>query len=516
MKQLFSFTLFVFLFLLQHGSYSQVVLLDSTFSNDGKANNSIGLYDDYVSGGTLQPDGKIIVAGIAYDDILQYTMPVLLRYNSDGTLDNSFYGSGKHQYDLQLAGHEYTNRPVVLSNGKILLPISKPAGFNGFMLMRLNSDGTPDSTFGTNAVAINQSQKNTGEVFCAVQQDGKIILAGECNNDFPATGDGFFVARFNADGSVDSTFNGNGYMTDILNSSSSTYARDVELDNGGNIFVIGTSTQNIKNVGTVMCVTSSGLLNNTFDSDGIVYYEHNQEYTTFDNAVFTSSGRLLVVGATYYSAQDVYKGLVVLMDIDGFVTSFNTTGKKEFSAESITVLHAAAVDSSGKFVVGGYTGPDILNRKLLVSRLNQDGSFDNSFTGSGHFTHPWGSIASCEDLCIQPDGKIVGIVSVAGVNNNYYELAAVRLLQGSSNPTGLANDVLSELNVLPNPFTEKLQIHYHEPFTYCLISSNGQEMMSGTSIDSDLSLDTQQLYTGIYVLKVQSMKGTAYHKLIKQ
>lgn len=120
--------------------------LDNTFSVDGIVdtdffNNS----PERAYAINLYSDGKILVAGYTGTDIL------LIRYNSDGTLDLTFNGSGKKSIDFGLAESAYAI--TVQPDGKLLLGgISYDAvnDFSKYMLARVNSDGTVDNTFGTN------------------------------------------------------------------------------------------------------------------------------------------------------------------------------------------------------------------------------------------------------------------------------------------------------------------------------------------------------------------------------
>ncbi len=356
-------------------------VLDNFFSGDGKVNTSVGLYDDYTSGGVLQADGKILVSANTYDDSYQFNMPVMVRYNTDGSLDNSFYNTGSHVYDLQLFGHEYAYRPLVLPDGKILLPFSKPAGFWGFTMLRLNSDGSIDSTFGINGIARNEVQRTPREVGCAVQQDGKIILAGAVDNIFPSTGTGFFVARFLADGTLDSTFNGTGYMDNDLNSSPGSYFRDVIIDNTGNIYLIGISIQTI-NKGIVMSVSPTGTLNSNFNGSGILYYDHSGDYTAFQSGIIYDND-LLIAGNTHFGNNDSLMGLLVRLNLNGsFDNTLNGNGIKEIDTDIFDLTYGIAEDANGKIVLGGSSGPAFLSEQFTVYRLNADGSFDNSFNGN--------------------------------------------------------------------------------------------------------------------------------------
>lgn len=494
------------------------IVLDNLFSGDGKANISVGLYDDYTAGGVLQADGKILVSANTYDDAYQYNMPVMVRYNADGSLDNTFYSSGSHAYDLQLLGHEYAYRPLLLPDGKILLPFSKPAGFWGFTLLRLNADGRVDSSFGINGIARNEAQRTPREVGCAIQQDGKIILAGSIDNMFPSTGTGFFVARFLADGSVDSTFNGTGYMENDLNSSPGSYFRDIILDNSGNIYLIGISIQTI-NKGIVMSVNPTGTLNNTFNGSGILYYDHSGMYTTFQSCIIYDND-LLIAGNTHYGNNDSLMGLLVRLNFNGsFDNTLNGSGIKEIDTDIFDLTYGIAEDANGKVVLGGSSGPSFLTEQFTVYRLHADGSFDNSINGNGMFRSSWGSVANLNNVLIQPDGKIVGVAAVSGITNSYYEIGVVRIIPAGGGSSAITQKIPDDsFLVYPNPATDILKIKMPAPGLIKIMDPSGKVILQSESAFKDEihPLDIANLPQGIYGVAIVTNQGAYLQKLIKK
>jgi len=156
-----------------------------------------GLKENDIDGGlVLQVDGKILVSGSSHGNI------VLLRYNSNGTLDNTFNGSGNVVTDL--GGDDGVGAITLQTDGKILV-----SGYsnNDLALLRYNTDGTPDTHFGNTGIALTNigSDSLHGITFAGwgitVQSDGKIIVSGESNGDFA-------VVRYNTDGTLDASFDG--------------------------------------------------------------------------------------------------------------------------------------------------------------------------------------------------------------------------------------------------------------------------------------------------------------------
>ncbi|MBC7912185.1 MAG: hypothetical protein H7Y30_16890, partial [Pyrinomonadaceae bacterium] len=126
--------------------------LDRTFGTNGKAVTPIGPGADRGYAMALQPDGKIVVAGASTDANGSFDT-ALTRYNTDGTLDQTFGTGGKVIVNLSSAG-EVANAVALQSDGKILVAgYATVAGDSNFIVTRFNSNGSVDTSFGTNGSA---------------------------------------------------------------------------------------------------------------------------------------------------------------------------------------------------------------------------------------------------------------------------------------------------------------------------------------------------------------------------
>ena len=179
--------------------------LDNTFGTNGKLTTNFGSSNDIANSVVIQLDGKIIAAGYtnsgAYDDF------AIVRYNSDGTLDASFGVAGKVTTDYQ-GFSERAFSVVLQGDGKIV--VGGFSGMSDFFLTRYNTDGTLDSGFGTGGKVSTDFGNGDNGNSLAIQSDGKIILAGVANN---GNYNIFGIARYNSDGSLDNTFGSGGKTT---------------------------------------------------------------------------------------------------------------------------------------------------------------------------------------------------------------------------------------------------------------------------------------------------------------
>ena len=162
-----------------------------------------------------QTDGKIVVVGSASGDI------ALARYNPNGSLDTSFDGDGLVIADFG-GSSGYAWGVAVQPDGKIVAAgwVNAPGGTTDFGLARLNTDGSPDTSFaGVGWVVTDLNGNDDFAQSVALQPDGRLLVAGYSDiSEEPSYNPEsiFALARFNADGSLDASFGTNGWLTTDL------------------------------------------------------------------------------------------------------------------------------------------------------------------------------------------------------------------------------------------------------------------------------------------------------------
>ncbi|MFN0031626.1 MAG: T9SS type A sorting domain-containing protein [Flavobacteriales bacterium] len=440
-------------------SHSQDGSLDLSFSTDGILTTPIGLDEDYARGIAIQTDGKIVVAGHAFND--ESDVIAITRYNTDGSLDNTFDLDG---IVTTLIGEDggRAHAVAIQSDGKIVMAGHYSNGTDqDFVVVRYHSDGSLDNTFDTDGYASTGFGQfsNDRSFAVAIQSDGKIVAVGYNTNPEGNVNREFAVVRYNADGSADNTFDGDGALSTSIEVGGDE-ARSVIIQSDGKIVVGGFSFDSMTREFCMVRYNTDGSLDNTFDTDGIV----TTSISAFDDAGYAiakqSDGKFVLVGyRSGLSIGETYDFAMVRYNTDGSldssfdddgiaITSFGT------SATSADEAYSVAIQSDGKILVAGHA-----DNYFAIVRYHTDGSLDNSFDSDGMVTTAIGGSGS-EDLvyamALQADGKIV----VAGYssNNDEYAFALARYHNMGISAIDMLDNQRTEAVVYPNPSNGTFQL----------------------------------------------------------
>ena len=242
--------------------------LDSTFGSDGKVTVRFSRHCDIADGVALQLDGKIVAAGVSAFDGRNPRF-ALVRLNQDGTLDTSFGGDGKVRTDFSQRHRDVAYAVSVLASGRIVAA-GGTGVFEGknsrFAIARYMPDGSRDTSFGGDGrVRTNFSRKDDSGNALAVQANGKMVVAGFAGSFFHGT---FALARYNVDGSLDQSFGSAGKIrTDF--GLQGDMANGLAIQANGRI-VAGGST-GVGDIGTRFAVArylTNGHLDPSFSNNG--------------------------------------------------------------------------------------------------------------------------------------------------------------------------------------------------------------------------------------------------------
>ncbi len=378
--------------------------LDSTFGGDGKVTTDFG-ENDVGNAVALQKDGKIVMAGRSGPGFGASDFAIA-RYNADGNLDASFGTGGL--VTTTFDGDDSGRAVALQKNGKIVVAGSSSIGFgpSDFAIARYNVDGSLDASFGTGGLVTTTFGGDDSGNALVLQKDGKIVVAGRGDPTFD-----FAVARYNADGSLDTSFGTGGLVTTNFGGSESQ-GFAVALQKDGKIVVAGISGDPTDFA--VARYNRDGSLDASFGTGGLVTTDFGGDDVGLAVAL-QKDGKIVVAGRGGPTPDFA----VARYNTDGSLdASFGTGGlvTTNFGVLSSDSGRAIAIQKDGKIVVTGDSGGD-----FAVARYNRDGSLDSTFnpTGSlpGTVTTNFGGNSFGRAVVIQKDGKIV--VAGQGEDDNF-------------------------------------------------------------------------------------------------
>ncbi len=496
MKKLF--LPFLLLALLPFGSFAQYVSLDSSYGTNGVELTNFAL--DIAEGREIKvlADGKILIAGFDYRTTSSTF--AITKQNSDGSLDNSFNGTGKQTIAFSGFSYSYGKTIALTTDGKIVFGGSI---FNGsdydFALTRLNANGSIDSTFGSNGyVVLNINSENDELNVLAIDTVGRIYGAGYTFSNFQKE---MVVVRFLANGSIDSTFGSNG-IAELNISSGDDVVNSIKIQTDGKIILAGNSNS-IPSYLTVV----------RLDSNGFLDFATTLPYSSQGQGVDIQNDSKIVVAGSAVGVAAVFR-----FNTDGSVDSlFGNNGRalNFISTTSIDAGWSVLVDANNKILVGGNAYEPGTPRLTTLYRFNSDGSKDTTFGPDASFAIPLtigdnGVIG----MALQSDGKL--IVTGRG-NTNIMNTTAVFcnarfiITAGGSVPVSVVEPITNQWAIYPNPVKDYLSIEMEEAAELEIYSINGR-LMDRLTAEPFQRINTADYAPGVYLIKT----GNSVQKFIKE
>lgn len=370
--------------------------LDPSFNADGIATIDVGAatFDD-ARALAIQPDGAIIAAGTSgYSGTQDFAV---VRCLDNGDPDPSFGVNGRALISID-AGDDIARAVALQDDGRIVLGGYTYGSLGiGFALARLNTDGSPDTTFGSGGIVttITPGDVTLQALAVAVQADGRIVLAGGGSA-------GFAIMRYTSGGDPDSTFGVNGLATvDFSQGNDQATAMAIRPD--GRILLSGYASGLTQDSIALASLMPDGSMDPSFGSGG----KKRVSYPTLPSIGLgldlMADGRFVVCG--YANSSSIVGRFMPDGSMDN---SFNVFGWKllSFSGTVGSKLYGVHVQADGRIALGGIGYG--AQPQFLILNLDDDGSYDTGF-GTGGFTLT--DINALEDdayaLAAQADGKLV-------------------------------------------------------------------------------------------------------------
>jgi uncharacterized delta-60 repeat protein len=390
--------------------------LDPSFGSGGTVTTSFGKSTE-AAALVIQPDGKIVATGsIEIPSSTTTGYFALARYNPDGSLDASFGSRGEVTTSIgaRCFGHAVALQP----DGKILeAGLSETKAGDAFLLVRYNSNGSLDTSFGKKGIVttiIAQGSEAWSLHMVTINGVAKIVAAGDVY--LSSTSQWVFgLARYNFDGSLDTSFGSGGEVTTNIPTQASFAQASLVQGNGtivvaGNAYVGGGSSRDF----AVARFNAEGSLDATFGSGGIAYTAIGTAAEAVAVAL-QSNGDIVAAGDSEQTGNS-YGFTLARYTSSGAIDSSFGSGGVVLTPQGTGLNGLAIQPSDGKIIaVGGSLNGS--PGSSVLARYNPDGSLDATF-GSGGIVAPTfgqGDMA----VALQSDGKIV----TTAVNNGNFGLA---------------------------------------------------------------------------------------------
>ncbi len=504
--------------------------LGNSQNNEGAGNSTV-----------IQSDGKIITAiskndGNTHSDLNYWTY----RFNDDGSPDAGFGTNGASGI---FAGDQSKNMDVkVEPDGKIVVIgeteycVLGVCGAPQFIMMRLNPDGSKDSTFGTNGELITTDIFDTAGLYALGQKvflvsNGKYIIAGKGAFGRP------FVARLNHDGSKDLSFGVDGIYSDT---SYYAFMKDIVVDANENVYGVLLNygvfdTLNLSDV-SVFKIDNTGHLDTNFGNSGYKLINvSNRDVPT--SIAQLSDGKIAITGfsrpsySTGYGLEEF--GFLILLNSDGTLSSNFPQGYLPFEVptDSATFANKVVITDGDKIVLAGHSmiknSTGNYELKAFIYCVDKYGNPVTSFNSTGLMIFDYGAhssigcLATFYDIDIQSNGDLFATGYRNPIAHNVAQSVFILKLMNSNLTLGeneISNEKSLEVKLFPNTSlnpTLEFEVPVSTPTTICLYSSTGQlvhtflnnRILQKGKFSLQLNYPSD-INSGTYFLSVQCANGS--------
>lgn len=428
--------------------YTDTGQLDPTFDGDGKLSTEIDGSSDRAFDVAVQSDGKIVVAGSALTSS-GFSL-VLVRYNTDGALDNSFSGDGIATAVIN-GSAAYSRVAVALqSDGKILIAGSGDVTGNADVVVaRFLSNGTLDETFNDDGIVTTDVGGDTTDITedIALQADGRIVVGGSINNGGGLNSQ-FLIVRYTSSGSLDTSFGSDGIVQSAIGADNNI-AKSVAIQSDGKIVAAGLSSNGVNNDVAIARYTTRGDLDTTFSNDGKDVRDIRSGVDEANDVVLQTDGKMVLSGSSANGSDDDF--LVMRYKTDGQLDStFSSDGVMLIDVAGVyDIAEAAAIQPNNKIVIVGHSNPGT-GWDFTLWRVNATSSLStlSSLTSSATFSETFSSSTLTYSVTVSNATKNILLTPVSGDRN------ATMTINGSVASNSSA--VTAPLNVGSNVLSVKV------------------------------------------------------------
>ena len=417
--------------------------LDPSFAGTGFASYGpvASNFMDNAQDVVVLPNGKMVYCGTS--GMTSSLGMVVVRLNCDGTIDNTFGTNGYYIYNAPV-GSSFAYDMELLPNGQLLVAgaTSLSASNPQFTMLRLNSNGTLDLTFGTNGFFNNDIGSSEDYARKILIQNNKIILVGSSKLPGFST-NRLALTQCDLNGQIDPAFGTNGTTVFQNATGSSCFGQSAVIGSNNDIFICGDAYINNVYYPLLAKVSSSGIPYTSFGSNGVLI-PMNFNARFFD--IEFDGSKLIMAGQNGVGPWDFILQARNTSD-GGLVTTFgpgvfpSTPGTSIIDVAGMDCSYELLIHPDGSLLTCGTTGPSSFVRDFIVSNYSSNGILDSGFGTNGHTVTSLGT--SWDDaygMALYPGNKVV-LAGFSAQSNTQHAVA--RYAYGPATPVLGCTDPLS-------------------------------------------------------------------------
>ena len=469
--------------------------IDETFGNNGLALFGVPPQTDGIKGIALQSNGKIVAVGNKNNKQFY-----VMRLNSDGSLDLTFGQNGI--IEDSLIGEALGAHISVDQFDRIIVTGTVNHGFGqeDIFVVRTLPDGSYDNSFGVQGVFIAYvSEVGPGAI--VKRSLGKKIRFLPDGSLLIGGGFSYQINYFDfaafkitPNGQFDSSFGTNGYV--YYNVSGFNSLGDITIQTDGKILLTG-STFNPIQV-PVLRLNADGSLDSTFADNGLSLYDFTTSTQNCNSIKQLADGKIIVGGS--YGTPSYENIFLRRLDENGLTdSSFANNGLAIYNFGAFDILASLHMLVNGDMLMLGFS-----DDKILLVCVDSNGVLKTDFGHNGKFLIDIEPYELKQMFtCIQADGKIL----LAGLTKlTFYPYLGFVRLDLSNTITNTPTVSKNKLRVYPNPASDNLNIFLPDDVSNvtCILNDNlGREVVRQIMSSGQNSLDIQSLEKGIYWINLE-------------
>ncbi len=487
--------------------------IDSSFGTNGLVLKDLtGNLDTRATTMAVQSNSKFIVGGYSNFQSPNFYDGLLLRYNEDGTVDNSFGVNGMVRMSFG-TNNDYLTSVKIQPDGKIVAAgYTFQSGSNyDYFITRYTSAGIVDSSFGINGyVLIDFSQQYDVFPVIALQPDGKIIIAGGTGNK--NSFNSYLIARVTASGAIDSSFGGTGIINKRVGTGQGERATAILVLPDTHIIIGGyCHDENFDYEFGLLSYNSNGTLNTSFGTAGKVILNPTVSGGDILNCMTLSSDNKILaagqIGTTF--------GIVKLNTNGSLFTGFGTNGVAAAKIDSAvtTVAYDMKVLPGGKILLGG--------ADFIFAAYNSDGQLFKGFGSNGVFRSNFSFGNSFSSFALQGNKLLASGWGTVNTSSDMITARYTRSLHSllSDDQAG-SIAIKTNISVYPNPANNIIYVSGLRDNVYSRISITNergqvfaQHKLTGKNVQQ---LSVSSIKTGVYYLLIDDGTTITKIKFVKE